>query len=85
MLKHMGAKEVQRIGAAMAKLSNVSREEVHGSSREFSSNVETQTSLGVGADEFLRKVLVEALGADKAASIIDRILHGRSSQAAWRR
>jgi flagellar motor switch protein FliG len=80
VLKHMGAKEVQRIGTAMAKLSNVSREEVHGVVSEFALTVESQTSVGVGADEFLRKVLVDALGQDKAASIIDRINIGRSTK-----
>jgi flagellar motor switch protein FliG len=80
VLKHMGAKEVQRIGTAMAKLSHVSREEVHGIISDFALTVESQTSVGVGADEFLRKVLVDALGQDKAASIIDRINIGRSSK-----
>src|SRR5215469_795090 len=80
VLKHMGAKEVQRIGSAMAKLANVSREEVHGVISEFALTVESQTSVGVGADEFLRKVLVDALGQDKAASIIDRINIGRSTK-----
>jgi len=36
--------------------------------------------VGVGADEFLRKVLVDALGQEKATSIIDRINIGRSSK-----
>ncbi len=80
VLKHMGAKEVQRVGAAMAQLANVSREEVTGILEEFSSGVNSQTSVGVGVDEFLRKVLVSALGADKAASVIDRIHIGRSSK-----
>jgi len=80
VLKHMGAKEVQRIGAAMAKIANVSREEVKTVVSDFSSVVESQTSLGVGADEFLRRVLVDALGQDKAASIIDRINIGRSTK-----
>jgi flagellar motor switch protein FliG len=80
VLKHMGAKEVQRIGSAMAKLSQVSREEVHGVVADFTLTVESQTSVGVGADEFLRKVLVDALGQDKAASIIDRINIGRTSK-----
>jgi flagellar motor switch protein FliG len=80
VLKHMGAKEVQRIGTAMAKLANVSREEVHGVISEFAQMVESQTSVGVGADEFLRKVLVDALGQDKATSIIDRINIGRSTK-----
>jgi flagellar motor switch protein FliG len=80
VLRHMGAKEVQRIGAAMAKLANVSKEEVNVVITDFTSSVESQTSLGVGADEFLRKVLVDALGQDKASSIIDRINIGRSTK-----
>jgi flagellar motor switch protein FliG len=80
VLKHMSAKEVQRIGAAMAKLANVSKEEVHGVITEFSSAVESQTSVGVGAEDFLRKVLVDALGQEKASSIIDRISIGRSTK-----
>jgi flagellar motor switch protein FliG len=80
VLKHMSAKEVQRVGTAMAKLADVSREEVHGVISDFSTVVESQTSVGVGADEFLRKVLIDALGQDKAASIIDRISIGRSTK-----
>jgi flagellar motor switch protein FliG len=80
VLKHMGAKEVQRIGAAMAKLSNVSRSDVQKVVANFSTSVEGQTSVGVGTDEFLRKVLVNALGEDKAAGIIGRISVGRPSK-----
>jgi len=80
VLRHMGAKEVQRIGAAMAKLANVSREEVQSVITDFSTSVESQTSVGVGAEDFLRKVLVDALGQEKATSIIDRISIGRSTK-----
>jgi flagellar motor switch protein FliG len=80
VLKHMGAKEVQRIGTAMSKLANVSKEEVHGVITQFTSSVESETSVGVGTDDFLRRVLVDALGQDKAASIIDRINIGRSTK-----
>ena len=80
VLKHMGAKEVQRVGAAMAHLKHVSRDEVSAILADYSTVVESQTSVGVGVDEFLRKVLVDALGEDKAASVIDRINIGRSSK-----
>ena len=80
VLKHMGAKEVQRIGNAMAKLANVSRAEVQKVVANFASSVESQTSVAVGADEFLRKVLVNALGEDKAAGVIGRISVGRPSK-----
>ena len=80
VLKHMGARDVQRVGAAMAGLQNVSRDEVSEVMSTFSTLVESQTSVGVGADEFLRKVLVDALGDDKAQSVIDRINIGPSSK-----
>jgi flagellar motor switch protein FliG len=80
VLKHMGAREVQRIGTAMAKLTGVSREEVTGVVSDFTTSVESQTAVGVGTDEFLRKVLVDALGEDKAANIIDRINIGRTTK-----
>jgi flagellar motor switch protein FliG len=80
VLKHMGAKDVQRLGGAMATMTSVSRKEVSEVLTDFSSGVESQTSLGVGADEYIRKVLVNALGEEKAASIIDRILLGHSSK-----
>jgi flagellar motor switch protein FliG len=80
VLKHLGAKDVQRVGTAMAQLSGISREEVSSVLTNFSTNVEQQTSFGVGTDDYIRKVLTEALGADKAGGVVDRILGGRSSR-----
>src|SRR6185312_14797470 len=80
VLKHMGAREVQKVGAAMTRLTGVSRDEVSGVLAEFTTLVETQTSVGVGVDDFLRKVLVDALGQEKAASVIDRINLGPTSK-----
>ncbi len=80
VLKHMGAREVQKVGAAMTQLLNVSRDEVTEIISNFTTVVESQTSVGVGVDEFLRKVLVDALGQDKAASVIDRINIGPTSK-----
>jgi flagellar motor switch protein FliG len=76
ILKHMGAKDVQRVGTAMAELKGVSREQVSSVLQEFVTAVDAQTSVGVGSDEFVRKVLVNALGEDKAAGLIDRIRVG---------
>jgi flagellar motor switch protein FliG len=80
VLKHLGAKDVQKLGSAMAQLKGVSRDEVTAVLEEFSTRVDSQTSFGVDSDEYVRKVLTEALGNDKAGSIIDRILRGRSSR-----
>jgi flagellar motor switch protein FliG len=80
VLKHMGAREVQKVGSAMTRLTGVSRDEVTEVLAEFTTLVETQTSVGVGVDDFLRKVLVDALGQEKAASVIDRINLGPTSK-----
>jgi flagellar motor switch protein FliG len=80
VMKHMSAKEVQRIGGAMAAMSAVTRDEVSTVINEFYVGVDNQTSVGVGADEYIRNVLVNALGEEKAGNIIDRILLGHSSK-----
>jgi flagellar motor switch protein FliG len=80
VMRHMGAKDVQRIGAAMTQLQNISRKDVSQVLNDFSLSVEGHTSLGVGIDEYLRKVLIGALGEEKARGVIDRILFGRSSK-----
>lgn len=80
VLKHMGAKDVQRVGTAMAQLQNVSRDEVTSVLANFTRTVENQTSVGIGSDDYVRKVLINALGEDKAGGIIDRILLGRTSK-----
>jgi len=80
VLKHMGAKDVQKVGQAMASLTNVTRESVEVALDRFNAEIESQTSLGVGADDYVRRVLVTALGEDKANGLIDRILLGRNSK-----
>jgi flagellar motor switch protein FliG len=76
ILKHMGAKDVQRLGRSMAELTSVSRDEVRDVLTNFTQQLESQTSLGVGSEEFVRKVLVNALGDEKANSLMDRIRLG---------
>ncbi|HSX63694.1 MAG TPA: flagellar motor switch protein FliG [Pseudoxanthomonas sp.] len=79
VLKHMNAKEVQKLGIAMATMSGISREQVLQVMDTFGHALDKQTSLGMGTDDYVRKVLVQALGEDKAGSVIDRILLGRNT------
>ncbi len=79
VLKHMNAKEVQKLGIAMASVSGVTREQVNDVMSAFGQALDKQTSLGMGADDYVRKVLVQALGEDKAGNLIDRILLGRNT------
>ncbi len=76
LLKHMGPKEVQRVGARMAQLENVLQEDVEQVTDEILEAVGGQTGIGVGADDYIRNLLTQALGEEKAAGLIDRILMG---------
>lgn len=80
VMKHMGPKEVQRIGIAMTTVKDLSKDMVNTVIGEFMTTVNKQTSLGVGVDDYVRNVLHSALGEDKAAGVIDRILLGGNSQ-----
>ena len=81
VLKHLGPKDIQRIGAAMSAVGPLTVTQVAGTLSTFLNEVETQASAaGVGSDDYIRNTLTRALGEDKAAGLIDRILFGRSSK-----
>jgi flagellar motor switch protein FliG len=79
VFKYLGPKEVQKLGLAMSKLSNVTREQVADVLKKFRSEAEQQTNIGTASDQYLRTVLTRALGNDKAAGLIDRILQGNDN------
>ncbi|MEM9102095.1 MAG: flagellar motor switch protein FliG [Pseudomonadota bacterium] len=80
VLKHMGPKEVQRIGVSMASLKNVTQEQVQFVLQSFLEEVGAQTGIGIGAEEYIKKTLTAALGEDKADALIDRILVGANTK-----
>jgi flagellar motor switch protein FliG len=80
ILKHMSPKEVQKVGEAMAALANVPKDDVSSVLGDFCDAVDEQTELGIGNEDYLRNVLNNALGEDKARNVIDRILLGRHSK-----
>ncbi len=80
ILKHMDPKEVQKIGVAMTELKNVTKDQVDAVILEFGATVEKHTNIGLGTDDYIRKMLTSALGEDKARTIIDRIILGGNSK-----
>ncbi|WP_266171343.1 flagellar motor switch protein FliG [Dyella subtropica] len=80
VLKHLSARDVQAVGQAMAALTNVSRDQVEFVLGRLDEDMGRHTSLGVGTEEYIRKILVNALGENKAGGLIDRILLGRTSK-----
>ncbi|MFC4161690.1 flagellar motor switch protein FliG [Chitinimonas lacunae] len=75
VFKYLGPKEVQKIGMAMANMDNVTREQVEEVLADFIASTQNRANFGA-ADEYIRSVLTKALGSDKAANLLDRILQG---------
>lgn len=80
VLKQMNPREVQSICSAMASIGDISVPIIEEILEEFIKDVKAQTALGMNSDDYIRTVLVNALGADKANSILDRIFQGGSSK-----
>jgi flagellar motor switch protein FliG len=78
ILKHMGPREVHKVGVAMSTLGNVSRSQIAHVVEEFLRSAQEKNAMSVGKDEYVSKVLQQALGAERAEGMINRVLEGRN-------
>jgi len=76
VFKHLSPKEVQKLGEAIAKTKAVTRERVDEVVDRFTGVAAAQSLLVSNSGDYVRSVLKRALGDDKAALLIDRILQG---------
>lgn len=76
VFKHLSPKEVQKLGETIARMRTVSREKVDEVINRFSDAAAAQSLLVSDTGNYVRSVLKRALGDDKAALLIDRILQG---------
>ena len=76
VLKHIGPKGIRKVSAAMAALKNVSAEQARRVLDDFMSTVGNETAFGVGSQEYLKSVLVRALGEERASNITGRVMMG---------
>ena len=79
VFKLLPPKDAQKLGAAMAKLKNVTREKIGGVLDRFLEHANGQTAIGLDSDDYIRGVLNKALGEDKAKFLLDRILQGQET------
>ena len=76
VFKHLSPKEVQKLGEAIAKTKTVTRERVDEVVVKFTGVAAAHSLLVSDSGDYVRSVLKLALGDDKAALLIDRILQG---------
>lgn len=74
VLKNLGPTEIQKITRAIANLREVTQEMIEEVAREFEERATSTITLG--GDEYIKKILTRALGPEKADAILERILEG---------
>ncbi|CAB3778498.1 flagellar motor switch protein FliG [Pararobbsia alpina] len=76
VFKYLAPREVQKIGATMATLKHVTRDQIDAVLEAFRHEAEQLSALSLDSGEYIRAVLTKALGNDKASGLIERILQG---------
>ena len=80
IIRFLNPKEVQALGGAMVSVADLSQEAVNAVLDEFVATIKKQTNLGLGTTDYVEKVFKRALGDDKAASVLGRIMPGQGSK-----
>ena len=77
--KHLSTREVQHLSTTMATMSQVSHQQLGEVLNEFQDEAEQYEALSVNASDYLRSVLVKALGEERASSLLEDILESRET------
>ena len=80
IIRNLSPKEVQHLGTAMYSVQGLDQDTVNEVLDEFLAIIKAQTSLGMGAGNYIRNVMNKALGEDKAQSVLSRISPSQTSR-----
>jgi flagellar motor switch protein FliG len=80
LLKQLDAREVQRLGVAMAELKEVSREQMTSVLDNFIGVVDGKANLASGSQDYVRRVLTQAVGKQKTELLLERVSTGQTGQ-----
>ncbi|HKU80271.1 MAG TPA: flagellar motor switch protein FliG [Rhodanobacteraceae bacterium] len=81
VLRQLPAREVQEVSQEMARLDNVSHEDMHQVLNEFQDETEQYAALNLNSTEHIRAVLEKALGTERAASLLVDILDSNGANS----
>jgi flagellar motor switch protein FliG len=79
VFKHLSSREVQQLSGTMASMGQVSHKQLSEILTSFEDDAEQYAALSVNASDYLRTVLVKALGEERAASLLEDILETRET------
>ncbi|KKO48182.1 flagellar motor switch protein FliG [Arsukibacterium sp. MJ3] len=76
ILKHLEPKQVQKVGLAMAQMTDLNQAKISSVHRLFIEQIQNFSTIGFQSEEFIKRALTAALGEEKAANLIDQIVMG---------
>ena len=79
VLKHLEQREIQRISESMSALGSISAIDIEGVVDNFLKTVSDESGLTLGTEKYLKKTLTNALGENKANSVIEKINGGSTA------
>ena len=79
VFKHLNNKEVQQLSMAVSNMRQVSNAELAEVLTEFEEAAIQYAALNINTNDYLRSVLIKALGEDRAASLLEDILEKHES------
>jgi flagellar motor switch protein FliG len=80
VLKQLDARDVQKLGIAMAELTEVSREQMNAVLDKFIGLADAKANIAGGSQDYVRRVLTQAVGKHKADMLLDRVTTGQTGQ-----
>jgi flagellar motor switch protein FliG len=80
VLKQLDARDVQRLGIAMAELQEVSREQMTAVLDTFIGLADGKANIASGSQDYVRRVLTQAVGKQKTDLLLDRVSTGQTGQ-----
>jgi flagellar motor switch protein FliG len=80
VLKQLDARDVQRLGIAMAELKEVSREQMTSVLDTFIGVADGKANIATGSQDYVRRVLTQAVGKQKTDLLLDRVSAGQTGQ-----
>jgi flagellar motor switch protein FliG len=80
IVQFLNPKEVSAVGTAMVDVSDLSQDLVNKVLDDFILTIKKQTNLGLGTADYVKNVLKRALGEDKAATVLGKIMPASTSK-----
>ncbi|PQQ36385.1 flagellar motor switch protein FliG [Photorhabdus luminescens] len=79
VFKHLNSREVQQLSITMAGMRQISNQQLVDVLAEFEEDASQYAALSINASDYLRSVLIKALGEERASSLLEDILESRET------